>query len=135
MVLGIDRLYVGLYEKTKVGRVFAYAFEEDFESAYSYAVAFMQCGGDCMIDLRTASLGYAIAVVNFIYNVIREMANLGGGLYLENTYELSLSAETTFEQWKRRRLGFQGIVSSYTEMDWDRDLPPIPLLAISSLLL
>jgi hypothetical protein len=135
MVLGIDRLYIGLYEKKKVGRVFAHAFDEDFADDRSYATTYTYCSSNCMFDLRTTSFGYAIAVVNFIYNVIRETANLGGGLYLENTYELSFSAETTFEQWKWRRLGFQGVASSYTEMNWDRDLPPIPLLAITSLLL
>jgi len=134
MVLNIDRLYIGLYEKEKVGRVFMYCFEEDFESKRNYAATFMRCDGNCTVDLSTVSFGYAIVVVNFIYNVIKEMVNLGGGLYLENTYELSFgSVDTTLEQLKRGRLRFRGIAFNYTEMNWDRDLPPIPLLAPTSL--
>ncbi len=135
MVFSINRLYIGLYEKKKVGRVFAHAFDVDFADDRSYATTYIYCSSNCMFDLRTTSFGYAIAVVNFIYNVIKEMGNHGSGLYLEDMYELSFSAETTSEQRKRRRLGFQGTASSYTEMNWDRDLPPILLLAITSLLL
>jgi hypothetical protein len=135
MVFGINRLYIGLYEKKKVGRVFAHAFDEVFADDRNYATTYTYCSSNCMFDLRTTSFGYAIAVVNFIYNVIKEMDNHGSWLYLEDMYELSFSAKTTSEQRKRRRLGFQGTASSYTEMSWDRDLPPILLLAITSLLL
>jgi len=135
MVLDIDWLYAGLYEKKKVVKVFAYVFGEDFANDRSYARALMHCSGDCKIDLRTASFVYAIAVVNFIYNDIRETANLGGLHVVPKGSIWEIRISSTFERWKRRWLGSLGIASTYTEMRWDWFLPPILLLAITSLLL
>jgi len=138
MVLGIDT--VGLYGKGKVERFSARSFNESITDDYSYVITYIDYGGYYLLKLYTASFVYAFAVVNFIYNEIRETTNEGSWLYFENAYKLSLSAETTFEQRKRGQLVFKGVVpfyteTEYTEMEWDRYLPPIPLLAITSLLL